>query len=300
MCKNLVEKGHLSSPLLLYNRTAERAADLAKKLPAGKARVVESLADGTAQADIIFTCLSDDAAVQDTYEAILQGDVKGKLMIECSTIHPDTTEAVAQSANDCGADFVAAPVFGMPAAAEAGQLIAVLAGPRASVDKARPWFNGVMARAEIDLGDQPYGKATTLKVLGNTFILNLIEQLAEAYTVSEKIGLGTDPLKQLVDMLLGGPYSGYTTRMLTGQYHQMKEPLFAAHLAAKDARHALSVAQAAGARMATVEHALHQLDKVQKHSSQMGRVGDISGLYGAARHDAGLSFENASVQPHGN
>ena len=289
MCKNLVEKGEFTAPVLIYNRSIKRAQDLSNRLPAGKTQVVENLADAAAKADVIFTCITNDEVVQEVIGNLVKGDVKGKLFIECSTIHPDATEAVAKSVTDQGAEFVAVPVFGMPTVAEAGNLLAALAGPKAAVDKARPFFKGVMARAEIDFTDEPYRKAATLKVLGNTLISNLVEQLSEAYVVAEKSGLGVEPLKQFVDAMFGGPYTGYSTRMLTGEYWRREEPQFSIDLARKDARHAQSIAQAAGVTMPNIDHAAKQLEKVREHS---GPAGDMSGLYGAARVDAGLKFEN--------
>lgn len=123
MCKNLVEKGNLEKPLILYNRTKKRSGDLAASLPAGKTEVVDTIEEGVKKADIIFTIVSNDAAVKEAIATILQSDVKGKLIVECSTIHPDTTKQVAQDVLAKGAEFVASPVFGAPAAAEAGMLV---------------------------------------------------------------------------------------------------------------------------------------------------------------------------------
>ena len=67
------------------------------------------------------------------------------------------------------------------------------------------------------------------------------------------------------------------------------QPLFAVDLARKDARHALNLAQASGTRMKDVEVADSHLAAVQKH---MGPKGDIAGIYGAVRQEAGLEFEN--------
>ncbi len=54
--KNLVEKGQLSVPLILYNRTKKRADDLAATIGSEKIKVVESIHDAVSPADIIFTC----------------------------------------------------------------------------------------------------------------------------------------------------------------------------------------------------------------------------------------------------
>ncbi|KAH7133469.1 NAD binding domain of 6-phosphogluconate dehydrogenase-domain-containing protein [Dactylonectria macrodidyma] len=291
MSKNIVEKGNLDSPLLIYNRSSKRTVDFSRSLPEGKTEVVESLTDGISRADVIFSCISNDEAVQELFKTVLEVDITGKLFIESSTIHPDTTEAVAKEVVARGAEFVAAPVFGAPAMADAGQLVGVLAGPRASVARAKPWFIGVTSVSEIDLSDEPYSKALTLKVLGNSFILNMVEQLAEAHVVAEKSGLGTDAVHKFVEAIFPGPYAAYSTRMRTGDYYKREEPLFAVDLARKDARHAMSLAEAAGARLRNVETADAHLAQLKEH---FGPLGDMAGIYGAARKEAGLKFENDS------
>lgn len=129
MCKNLVRKGQLSKPLMIYNRTSSRAFDLASKI--GHSIVTASITDAVTKSDMIFLCLADDAAVEATLLTAAQGDIKGKLFVDCSTIHPDTTTKVADALKEQGAYFVACPVFGAPAMADAGQLVCVLAGARA-------------------------------------------------------------------------------------------------------------------------------------------------------------------------
>lgn len=109
MCKNLVEKGNLDKPLIIFNRTPKRATDLEEKLPSGKSTVVSSINEAVSESDIIFTCLGDDPAVKDTLETAVKGDVKGKLFVDCSTIHPDTTNQLAKLIEAQGAQFVACP-----------------------------------------------------------------------------------------------------------------------------------------------------------------------------------------------
>lgn len=289
MAKNIVEKGEFSSPLLLYNRSTKKALELVATLPAGKAEVVESLELGIPKADVVFTCVANDDAVQDLFKVMFQSYVTGKLFIDCSTVHPDTTELIAQRASEAGADFVAAPIFGTPAMADAGQLIGVLAGPRSSAEKASPWFKGVMAGSVIDLLDEPCRKATMLKVLGNTFVFNMVEQLAEAHVVAEKSGLGTDVLHQFVSYLFPGAYTACSTSMLSGEYHKRAEPFFAIDLARKDATHARSMARSAGTELMALEIADTHFAKVKEHC---GKSGDMTGVYGAVRDEAGLKFEN--------
>lgn len=289
MCKNLVEKGDLDHPLIIFNRTQKRADDLNAKLPSGKSTIATSLEEAVSEADIVFTCLGDDAAIKDTIATAVKGDVKGKLFVDCSTVHPDTTNMLAKSIQGQGAELVACPVFGAPAMADNGQLVCVLAGPASAVEKVKPYCKGVMGRANIDLSDQPQGKATLLKIIGNTFILNMVETLSEGHTLAERSGLGNDNLHQFIETMFPGPYTAYSGRLIGGDYHKRDEPLFAVDLARKDAKHALNLAEAFGTKMKDVEVADGHLSDVQKH---MGSKGDIAGIYGAVRQEAGLKFEN--------
>ncbi|KAJ0166392.1 putative oxidoreductase YfjR [Colletotrichum tanaceti] len=291
MCKNLVERANLDQPLLIYNRTVKRATELSQSLPAGKTEIAVSLGAAITKADIIFTCIANDQAVEEVFAIAVQHNLKGKVFVECSTIAPGTSEAAARSVLDKGAEFVCAPVFGAPAMVAAGNATLVLAGPKTSIDKIRPYVD-VMAAREINMAGEPYHKASTLKVLGNTVILGMVEQLAETYVTAEKSGLGTGYVKQFVDALFGGsPYPAYSVRMLEGDYHKREEPLFAVDLARKDAAHAIAIAKAAGTRLPNIETADKHLQIVKDHA---GPSGDMAGIYGAVRKEAGLKFENNS------
>ncbi|KAI4176731.1 MAG: hypothetical protein LQ343_000824 [Gyalolechia ehrenbergii] len=290
MCKNLVEKGNLSRPLIISNRTLQRAKDFQSTLPFNKSTIAKTITDAVSDSDIIFTCLGDDAAIKETVSTISEiPNIKGKLFVDCSTVHPDTTNEIAESFAAHAAEFVACPVFGAPAIADAGQLVCVLAGPKESVEKVLPYCKGVMGRANIDFSDQPHAKATLLKINGNTFILNLVETLSEGHVLAEKSGLGSDNLHKFIETMFPGPYTAYSGRMMSGDYHKREQPLFGVDLARKDAKHALDLAEASGARMRDVEVADGHLADVQKH---MGSKGDIAGIYGAVRKESGLNFEN--------
>jgi len=287
MCKNLVEKGNLSNPLIIFNRTTQRAHDLSAKI--GHSTVASSIEEATAKSDIIFYCLGDDASVVSILEEILKTSVKGKIIVDCSTVHPDTTAKEAKMVEEKGGDFVACPVFGAPAMADAGQLICVVAGKADAVQKVIPYCKGVMGRANVDFSGQEPSKATLLKVIGNTFILGMVNALAESHVVAEKSGLGVEELHKFIEVMFPGPYTAYSTRLRTGDYYNRPEPLFAVDLARKDARHAMDLAERSGCRMRQVEVADSYLKTVKETK---GEKGDIAGIYGAARLQAGLKFEN--------
>lgn len=59
MVKNLVEKGNLSKPLIIQNRSIKRSEDMAAQLGSEKVKVVASAAEAAKLADIIFTCVGE-------------------------------------------------------------------------------------------------------------------------------------------------------------------------------------------------------------------------------------------------
>lgn len=128
-----------------------------------------------------------------------------------------------------------------------------------------------------------------LKVIGNTFFINLVETLSEGHVLAEKSGLGSDNLHEFVEAMFPGPYAAYSTRMISGDYHKREEPLFAVDLARKDAGHAMQLAKDAGTHLKALKVADAHLEQVKKHR---GEAGDIAAIYGAVRQEAGLKFEN--------
>lgn len=296
MSANIAKKGPQSS-LTLYNRTASRATAHAATLSPSPT-VATTIPDAIKPADLIFICVGDDPALGSIIEAILatgkETDLSTKTIIDCSTVHPATSRRAEKALSAVGAGFVACPVFGAPNMADAGQMIVVPAGKQSSIAKAKPFFEGVTAKATIDLSngtnaDIDVGKAATLKLLGNTFILNTVGVLAESIVAAESTGLGVEPFKQWLDLFAPGPFVKYAERMIGGDYYKREEPLFAVDLARKDLRHAASLAGEGGQRMRNAEVTDGFLKDVKE---EMGVKGDIAGVYGAARKAAGKGFKN--------
>lgn len=287
MVRNIVDKYPLQNPLIIYNRTLDRTKAFAATLPNDKITVATSL-EAVAKADIILTCVADDAAIRSTIDSIISYNPSPILFIDCSTIHPSTTNELGALLKAAGHSFVAMPVFGAPAMADSGQLVCVPAGPSDSVQRVLPFAEAV-GRSVINLSDKPYGSATLLKVIGNTFILNMVEMLSEGHVLAEKSGLGSDPLHQFIEAMMPGAYAAYSKRMISGDYYTRDEPLFGVGLARKDARHALDLAKAAGTRLENVETADRHLKKVEE---RVGDKGDMPGIFGVLREEAGLPYEN--------
>jgi 3-hydroxyisobutyrate dehydrogenase-like beta-hydroxyacid dehydrogenase len=109
MSRNLALKGSLDQPILLWSRTTANAEAHAAELGPERSTVASSLTEAVKGADMIWSCLTDLAAVSQTFDTILQTDVKGKLFVECSTVTPEASDALAAKVLAAGAEFVTMP-----------------------------------------------------------------------------------------------------------------------------------------------------------------------------------------------
>ncbi|KAL4789932.1 hypothetical protein BDV19DRAFT_373205 [Aspergillus venezuelensis] len=298
MSRNIALKGPQSSPLILYNRTALKATAFADSINADKpnsATATSSLTSAVKDASITFICVGDDPAL-DSIISTLTSDsslsLKDKIIVDCSTVHPDTSRRTHSTLTAVGATFIACPVFGAPNMADAGQMVVVPAGSPETIKRISPFLEGVTSKAVLDLGpeaEKDVGRASLMKVLGNTFILNTVETLAEGLVAAEKSGLGVDTYQQWVNSMFPGPFAKYAERMSSGDYFKREEPLFAVDLARKDLRHAANLAESSGMSLPSVK-VTDDFLKVVK--DEKGVKGDIAGVYGAIRKGAGLPFDN--------
>lgn len=288
MCKNIAAKAKFQAPISIYDISEARARDVHKST-GDSTRIASSITDAVKDADIIFYSVPDDTVVMKVLDEILTTNITGKTLVDCSTIHPDTTTKELQLIESHGAEFVACPVFGAAAMADSGQLICNLAGKAEAVAKVSPFCDGVMSSRTIDLTGSDPAKATLMKIIGNTFVLNMVTALSESHVLAEKSGLGTENLHKFIKIMFPGPYEKYSERMLSGDYYTRQMPLFSVDLARKDARHAQSLAKQAGMQMKNVEVADSYLQVVQR---EKGSTGELAAIYGAKRLEAGLGFEN--------
>ena len=293
MATNL--QNHLSKtsshPLAYFNRTLSRGDPL-KAIGGVPAQDISSLA---ASSDIIFTCLSDDAALESTLDALITSSIsiKDKLFVDTSTVHPDSSFKAHDRLSRLGATFIATPVFGATPVAAAGQLLFVLAGSSAAIDRITPYLVGVMARGVIRLSDD-VRQSSLLKTAGNFLTAGMMELIAEAHVFAEKAGLPTEAVEELLGAQYG-PLAHTMSRRLTGGAYcpaPGERPWSDLKLALKDVGHGVRCAESVGAKLHVGEVALGHLEE----ASQESRPLDSSSLYGVLRRQAGLDFETDFVK----
>ncbi|MCO6449505.1 MAG: NAD(P)-dependent oxidoreductase [Caldilineales bacterium] len=188
MVGNLLKAGHA---VMVWNRTPERCAPLVEK----GATQADSVAAAVADAEVIMYCLSDDAAVEDLVfgDGDLISAVKaGQIVVDMTTIHPDTTRKEAAAYAEKGVRFLDAPVFGSKNEAANGGLWIVVGGERALYDEVLPILE-LLSETTHYMGET--AKGTSMKLVGNLVVASQLEALGEAMAMATKAGL--DPVDVL-------------------------------------------------------------------------------------------------------
>jgi 3-hydroxyisobutyrate dehydrogenase-like beta-hydroxyacid dehydrogenase len=179
-----------------------------------------TIADAVRGADIAVTMLAEDTAVATVTfgpGGLLHSLKPGGLHLGMSTISVALAQRLAEAHVEAGQGFVAAPVFGRPAAAEARQLWIVPGGDPAHVQRLAPVF------AALGQGTFPMPgarEAALAKLCGNFMIASTIESLAEAMTLGEKGGIAPDRLLgMLTGTIFGAPVvARYGQMIAKGEY----------------------------------------------------------------------------------
>ncbi|GAB3106202.1 NAD(P)-dependent oxidoreductase [Aestuariicella hydrocarbonica] len=163
--------------------------------------------------DIIMLCVSDTDAVKHIVEGPrgLKAFVKpGTIIVDFSSISPDATRDLAdQLLNQCGAQWVDAPVSGGVSGAETGSLAIMAGGPEATIDAIRPILSHLSQRV-TRMGQ--VGSGQTTKICNQMLVSCNLMVMAEVMAMAEKAGVDTHKIPQA----LKGGFADSLPLQLTG------------------------------------------------------------------------------------
>jgi len=197
MAKNLAAAGfHVTG----YNRSPEKAAELAAHGGHAAANIAEAVAD----ADVIITMVPDSPDV----EGVVTGEngvfahaKDGALWIDNSTIRPDVAVALAEEARAAGLRPLDGPVSGGEQGAIDGVLSIMVGGEKADFDDAADVLAAI-GKTIVHVG--PSGSGQTVKAANQLIVAANIQALSEAVVFLEAYGVDTTAALQV----LGGGLAG--------------------------------------------------------------------------------------------
>jgi 3-hydroxyisobutyrate dehydrogenase-like beta-hydroxyacid dehydrogenase len=170
-------------PVVVFNRSPDRAAAVAARTGA---EVAPSAREAAASAGVVLVSLADDAAVVAVYGDLVSGLRPGTVVVETSTVSPQTVRALAAPVRDAGAALLDGPVSGSVPVVERGELTVLVGGDAAALDTARPALD-TFASTVLHLG--PLGAGATMKLVVNGVVHALNQAVSEALVLAEKAGV---------------------------------------------------------------------------------------------------------------
>ena len=240
MARHLLRAGH---DVTVWNRSPSKA----EELRTAGAKVGKSAGETVIEAEAVITMLADDHAVESAVlhsGGVLEHLPRGAMHISMSTISVALSKKLAEEHDKRGHQYVAAPVFGRPEAAEAGKLFVVAAGDKLAVERCKPLLEALGQRVFV-IGDKPE-MANVVKLSGNFLIASVIESLGEAIALTRKYGIDPrDYVEFLTNSLFAAPvYKTYGGIIAQEKYAPAG---FKLRLGLKDVRLALAAAEAVDA-----------------------------------------------------
>jgi 3-hydroxyisobutyrate dehydrogenase len=192
--------------LVVWNRTPAKAQILA----AAGAKLAQDAAEVFAHSRTVILMLTDGRAIDTVIgrgSPAFADRVSGRTLVHMGTTSPAYSRDLQADIRSVGGRYVEAPVSGSRRPAEAGQLIAMIAGDADAVFDVRPIL-APMCRETMVCGLVP--NALLMKLSVNLFLISLVTGLAEAVHFAEKNALD---LNQFLTVLNAGPMASDVSRV---------------------------------------------------------------------------------------
>lgn len=211
---HLIQAGH---ELSVWNRTHSRAEPLRKR----GARIADSAAQAVRGAEVAFTTMFDDAALEEVLfsDGVLEALNAGSVHVSLSTISVALSDRLTEAHRERGQSFVAAPVFGRPNVAEEGKVATAAAGAPDAVARVRPLLE-TFSRQVTVISEKP-SAAHAMKLGGNFLITAMIASLSESLVYGEALGIAPKVFLEMANTaLFRSPfYESYGKLMLNPPEH---------------------------------------------------------------------------------
>ena len=194
--------------------------------------VAKNILELARASDVLLSCLTNDEAVRSVYtgpEGVFAGARSGTVVLEMSTISPDSSRELHRIGARGGIDVLDVAISGSTTAAEEGILTLLVGGNPELFRAAKPIFQAV-AKQYFLLGGS--GSGTAMKLVVNTMLGVGMQAIAEAVALGEKTGLDRERLLEVLSKtaVIAPAHVGKLARTAVNDY----SPQFPLRLMNKD------------------------------------------------------------------
>ncbi|NYT45996.1 3-hydroxyisobutyrate dehydrogenase [Alcaligenaceae bacterium] len=191
MAQNLLKAGH-------ELRVFDLVPAAVQTLTQAGAQAAASALDAVKDVDVVISMLPASKHVEGLYlgdSGLLQHIASGTLVLECSTIAPESARKVAQAARDKGVRMIDAPVSGGTGGAVAGTLTFIVGGEPADLEAARGYLEK-MGKNIFHAGGAGAGQVA--KICNNMLLGILMAGTSEALALGAANGLDPKVLSDII------------------------------------------------------------------------------------------------------
>lgn len=157
--------------------------------------------------DVIICSLPNAKIVEGTMcgkNGVFENCKEGTVIIDMSSVAPNTTKAMAKKAAEKGIHYIDAPVSGGVSGAAAGTLTIMVGADDETFNKVKPIFD-VLGKNIYHVGEAGGGDA--IKMVNNLLLGCNMAALAEALTLGVKCGLSVETMKEVISVSSGRSYA---------------------------------------------------------------------------------------------
>jgi 3-hydroxyisobutyrate dehydrogenase len=224
--------------LSVYNRSRSKAEKFSSR-----AKVAGAPAELAMNCDLVITVVTDYEALEQVMfgtDGIASTKKRGLIVADVSTISPAQSEHCARSLREHGIQMLGIPVMGGPAAAEAGELVPMVAGPRDAFEKSRSVID-LLGKRIFYVGEKD-GSANAVKLALNLNIALIASAVSEGITLVRALGIDPSVFLEILNSTYfkTGLSERKGPKMVAGEF----EPSFHLKNMLKDLELAASTAQA--------------------------------------------------------
>jgi 3-hydroxyisobutyrate dehydrogenase-like beta-hydroxyacid dehydrogenase len=177
-----------------------RNPDDSKRFAMRGAKAAANIAAVVNGAEVVWYCLSDDRAIEEVvfgHDGVLSYVKHGQIVLDSSTVHPETSRRQSAAYAEKGVEFLDVPVFGSRAEAASGALWVLAGGKRDTFDRVRSLLNAISESIHYMGGT---GNGSAMKLVGNLIVASQLEALGEAMVLATKAGLDPQDVLGVLDV----------------------------------------------------------------------------------------------------
>ena len=174
--------------LTIWSRNPDQGKPFVKR----GAKAAPSIAAAVNDAEVVMYSLSDDRAIDQVVfgpGGVLSSVSPGQIVLDCTTVHPDTSRRESQAYAKKGVEFLDVPVFGSRNEAASGGLWVLVGGSRQTFERVRPILDAIGATVHY-MGES--GNGAAMKLVGNLIVASQLQALGEAMVLATKAGLNSE------------------------------------------------------------------------------------------------------------